>query len=149
MRRADFHLVRGSFDEAMLHACRICAKAFDHGFQAACLTASAAQSEQLDELLWRFDGQRFIGHYLWPEHDWSSGAAVLISHQGLPPAAANSLLLDLTGSGIEASGYTRLADVFIDQPESRQAARDRYRSLQRQGLELHFHSIDVRPPADS
>ena len=133
----------------MLHACRICAKAFDHGFQVSCLTAAQSQAEQLDELLWGFDGQRFIGHGLWPGQDWSGGAAVLISHQGPPPANGNTLLLDLTGSGIEAEGYARLADVFIDQPASRQAARERYRKLQRQGLELHFHSIDVRPLADS
>jgi DNA polymerase-3 subunit chi len=141
-------MVRGDHAAALLHACRICAKAFDHGFRTAALVNSNTEAEQLDELLWRFDGQRFIGHERWPDGDWVSGAVVLISaEQAPPPPGRNGLLLDLTGSGELATGYQRLADVFSHSEQSRDSARERYRRLQRQGFELHFHDIEPRPGA--
>ena len=66
MARADFYLIgKPRFrEQPLLLVCELARKASDAGLPMLVLCASAAQAEQLDDLLWSFDPDAYVPHQI-------------------------------------------------------------------------------------
>ncbi|MFF7706008.1 DNA polymerase III subunit chi [Pseudomonas sp. NPDC007930] len=137
--QVDFYVLPSSDPQARItFACKLVDKAWRLGHRIAVLCADSAQRSALDERLWAFKAEAFIAHSLL-EDDAQAPVALALS---VPSGGQHDLLINLkdaTPSGYE--GYARLAEIVLDDPALRQAARDRFRFYRERGYALHNHRL--------
>ena len=126
MTRVDFYVIPSADPSARLQvACRLAEKAWRQGMQVYLHCADEAQRSELDGRLWSFRGEAFIPHSL-----------------GEPPGNHRDLLINLT---LEAPGFvpnfSRVAELVVEEPAIRQAARDKFRFYREQGYPLQDHRL--------
>ncbi|HCA7598799.1 TPA: DNA polymerase III subunit chi, partial [Pseudomonas aeruginosa] len=97
-----------------------------------------AQRRELDGRLWSFRGEAFIPHSL-AEEDAEAPVALGL---GETPGNHRDLLINLT---LEAPGFvanfSRVAELVVEEPAIRQAARDKFRFYREQGYPLQDHRL--------
>ncbi|HCA8003360.1 TPA: DNA polymerase III subunit chi, partial [Pseudomonas aeruginosa] len=100
--------------------------------------ADEAQRSELDGRLWSFRGEAFIPHSL-AEEDAEAPVALGL---GETPGNHRDLLINLT---LEAPGFvanfSRVAELVVEEPAIRQAARDKFRFYREQGYPLQDHRL--------
>uniref|UniRef100_UPI003075E050 DNA polymerase III subunit chi n=1 Tax=Pseudomonas aeruginosa TaxID=287 RepID=UPI003075E050 len=108
------------------------------GMQVYLHCADEAQRSELDGRLWSFRGEAFIPHSL-AEEDAEAPVALGL---GEPPGNHRDLLINLT---LEAPGFvanfSRVAELVVEEPAIRQAARDKFRFYREQGYPLQDHRL--------
>lgn len=139
MPKIDFYLLSDADPKACyLLACRIAEKAYGLGHRVHIHTDSSESSILLDALLWTFRDRSFVPHEIEPEteiacsvtigHDWTpSQFDVLINLAARAPAFYNR--------------FERIAEIIGQEPQARDAARERYRAYREQGCELTHHTV--------
>ncbi|HCL3570185.1 TPA: DNA polymerase III subunit chi [Pseudomonas aeruginosa] len=139
MTRVDFYVIPSADPSARLQiACRLAEKAWRQGMRVYLHCADEAQRGELDGRLWSFRGEAFIPHSL-AEEDTEAPVAL-----GLGEASGNhrDLLINLT---LEAPGFvpnfSRVAELVVEEPAIRQAARDKFRFYREQGYPLQDHRL--------
>lgn len=143
MSRVDFYkLTTADVRSRRVMACRLTEKAREQGHRVFVYTASEADSQALDDLLWTFRKGSFVPHAVIPG-DGSIGpeTPVLIGCI-LQTQDACDVLINLTAE--IPPGYDRFARILelIDQDEEvRRQGRVRYRSYRDAGHELHDRDI--------
>lgn len=137
--RVDFYVIPSADPSARLQvACRLAEKAWRQGMQVYLHCADEAQRSELDGRLWSFRGEAFIPHSL-AEEDAEAPVALGL---GEPPGNHRDLLINLT---LEAPGFvpnfSRVAELVVEEPAIRQAARDKFRFYREQGYPLQDHRL--------
>ncbi len=137
--RVDFYVIPSADPSARLQvACRLAEKAWRQGMQVYLHCADEAQRSELDDRLWSFRGEAFIPHSL-AEEDAEAPVALGL---GEPPGNHRDLLINLT---LEAPGFvanfSRVAELVVEEPAIRQAARDKFRFYREQGYPLQDHRL--------
>ena len=138
MTRVDFYLVAAA-DNTDHFACRLIEKAWRLGNRIVVRTRDAAHSDSFDRLLWTFRDQAFVPHDIVGREP--SSATVLIGHDAGPDTHCELLVnLDIAvADGF--SRFERVAEVFPDLDQPRQAARERYNFYRARGYPLHHHRV--------
>ena len=100
--------------------------------------SDAAQRQDLDERLWRFKGESFVPHS--NTEDQPDGTIVM----GLTdaPASHQDLLINLDLKVPEFfKRFARVAEVVVEDPAVRLAARESFRFYREHGYPLQDHKL--------
>lgn len=144
MTRIDFYLIQNSTSVAKPRlACRLADKAYHLGHRIYLHTENAAQTRQMDEMLWTFSAGSFIPHAAYTETLAPNPEPVLIGH-GEPPAGFDSVLICLAPE-VPAffSRFERMTELVDHDEQDRQRARERFRFYRDRGYDLHTHEVAV------
>lgn len=139
MTRVDFYVIPSADPDARLTiACRLAEKAWRQGMRVFVLCVDEAQRETLDARLWSFRGEAFVPHNA-VEEDADSPVVLAL---GEPPESHRDLLINLTLT-IPAfvAHFSRVAELVIEEPAIRQAARENFRQYREQGYPLQDHRL--------
>jgi len=120
--------------------CRLVERIHGEGLRLYVRAASEQEARHLDRLLWTFRQQSFIPHGLRGETD-SDLTPVLIGWNGDAPDT-RPILINLAPAlppGFER--YERVCEAVDHDPAIRAAARERFRSYRRSGLQLDHYQI--------
>ena len=139
--RVDFYVLN-SEDPGLLRvtACRLVEKIYKQGLSIFICTENDEEAARMDDLLWTFRQASFVPHERMGSHD--AMTPVLVGSQEVVPSQGMDVFVNLAEkvpSGIE--NFRRIADLVDQTPAVRQAGRQRYRTYQSQGLELHTHTL--------
>ena len=139
MSKVDFYILpTDSLSARLDFACKLCEKAWRLGHRVYLHCQDAEQRDELDLRLWRFKGESFVPHG--PAESEPEGQVVL----GLGDSCGNhqDLLvnLDLKVPPF-AKAFARVAEVVVEDPAIRQAARESFRFYREQGYSLQDHRL--------
>ncbi len=119
-------------------ACRLAEKAWRQGMQVYLHCADEAQRSELDGRLWSFRGEAFIPHSLAEEDAEAPVALGLGDAPGEPSRPADQP--DPRAPGF-VPNFSRVAELVVEEPAIRQAARDKFRFYREQGYPLQDHRL--------
>lgn len=139
MSQVDFYVLpTDALDARLDFACKLCEKAWRLGHKVYLHCEDADQRAQLDQRLWQFKGEAFVPHDL-AEVDAN---AVVVLGLGNDAGSHADLLINLGG---EVPGFVgnfqRVAEIVVEEPAIREAARERFRFYREQGYALHNHRL--------
>ncbi len=141
--KVDFYLLSDTEPRARLRtACRLAEKAYEQGLHVAIRTGGAAETAEVDELLWTFSDRSFVPHCVWPaEPDVVSETPVLIGSGALPPSHRDVLvnLGDDTPTGLE--DYARVLEIVGADESAKALARSRWRRYRENGANPESHNL--------
>ncbi|KAF1054137.1 MAG: DNA polymerase III subunit chi [Stenotrophomonas maltophilia] len=137
--RVDFYVIPSADPDARLTiACRLADKAWRQGMKVYLLCADPTQRETLDQRLWSFRAEAFVPHDS-AEDDADSPVVLGL---GEPSGQQLDLLINLTLSiPAFAERFSRIAELVIEEPAIRQAARENFRSYRERGYPLQDHRL--------
>ncbi len=143
MTRVDFYVLSTSNpQERRVLACKLTEKAWRQGMKVYLHTASEAETENLDKLLWTFRQGSFIPHVkadATPAE--KEDVDVLIGH-GAAPADFRELVINLSMDMPPDFGqYQRVAELVDEDEAVRAEGRRRYAAYKQQGHELETHKL--------
>jgi len=139
MTTVDFYILPSPLPAARLDfACKLVEKAWRLGHRVYLHCSDAEQREQLDARLWAFKGESFVPHSL-AEDD---PEAVIVLGLSSDAGSHQDLLvnLDLKVPAF-AARFARVAEVVVEDPAIRQAARESFRFYREQGYPLQDHRL--------
>ncbi|MCO7517994.1 DNA polymerase III subunit chi [Pseudomonas guariconensis] len=139
MSKVDFYILpTDSLSARLDFACKLCEKAWRLGHRVYLHCQDDAQRSELDERLWRFKGEAFVPHDLAEAH----ADAVVALGLGTDAGAHRGLLINLGGDVPAFVGqFERVAEIVVEEPTVRQAARERFRFYREQGYALQDHRL--------
>ena len=139
--RVDFYVVPGTEASARLRfACRLTEKAYGLKHRVHLHTASAAEAERLDELLWTYRQGSFIPHDLMASTPDDSSPVTIGDGEHQDPAG--DLLINL-GDTIPAffDQFARVAEIIDGTEDCRRLGRERYGVYRDNGYQPNTHQI--------
>ncbi len=141
MARADFYLIgKPRFrEQPLLLACELARKASDAGLPMLVLCASAAQAEQLDDLLWSFDPDAYVPHQIVGADEEEDEVPVLIAAPE-HDAPLRPLVLNLRDAAVP-EGFERVLEVVPADDSARGPLRARWTQYKSRGLEVTKHDM--------
>ncbi|MEI6708876.1 MAG: DNA polymerase III subunit chi [Methylococcales bacterium] len=137
MAEVSFYILpTQSQQERLLFACKLIEKAYRSGSFCYVLTDSAAQSQQLDNLLWTFRAGSFIPHQLYTG-DIPATEQVLIG--SLPaPAQWQKTVVNLSS---QCANAERVLEILDNSEATKAVGRERYRHYKEAGHNLTTHKM--------
>ncbi len=141
--KVDFYLLRDTEPRARLRtACRLAEKAYDQGLQVTLCTDSAAETAQLDELLWTFSDRSFVPHCVWPAEEAAAADTPVLIGSGVLPDTHRDVLVNL-GADVPAGfeGYARVLEIVDADEAARSQARNRWRHYREHGVSPESHNL--------
>ncbi|MGV8916223.1 MAG: DNA polymerase III subunit chi [Pseudomonas sp.] len=139
MTQVDFYILPSADPSARLDfACKLSEKAWRLGHRVYLHCSDAAQRDDLDARLWRFKGESFVPHgAAEDDHD-----APIVLGLGNDPGQHQDLLVNLDLRIPEFfKRFARVAEVVVEDPAIRQAARESFRFYREQGYPLQDHRL--------
>ncbi len=139
--RVDFYVLADTHASARLQfACRLAEKAHHLEQQVHLHTASAAEAEQLDNLLWTFRQGSFVPHEI-----LAGGSAVqspvTVGHGAAAPPRAD-LLINLAADIPDfAAACSRVVEIVDGSENIRQQGREHFRRYRERGWNPASHTI--------
>lgn len=125
-------------EDRLTFVCRIADKAYGLGHGIYILTASEAQSRQLDSLLWEFKPSSFLPHQI---SDQFEQHKICINHHE-PSQTFTDVVINLSQIAVTSPHrLVRLNELVGPDNASLQAGRDHFRTYKAQGLEIETHKI--------
>ncbi len=146
--RVDFYILKGD-NSRELTACKLCEKAFMQGHQVYIHVDSAAQAQQLDDLLWTFRDGSFLPHEILKPSSSTAAApmqpAVCIAWQdtpGIEHYGNYNVLLNLASTvpGFYTH-FERIADIVNQSEPIRSQGRQRFSFYRQQNCDLQHHEL--------
>lgn len=139
MTTVDFYILPSPLPAARLDfVCKLGEKAWRLGHRVYVQCEDRAQRDDLDARLWRFKGESFVPHGL-AEEDSDAPIALGIAETA---AGHDDLLINLSlRVPAFASQFARIAEVVVEDPAIRQAARESFRFYREQGYPLQDHRL--------
>jgi DNA polymerase-3 subunit chi len=139
--RADFYLVakprfRG---QPLLLVCELAKRCHGTGKPTLVLCASAAQAEELDDLLWSFEEDSFIEHQIAGLDEDEAEVPVLLVPPGID-TPLRPLVINLRAEAAPA-GFERVLEVVPDDAAAREPLRERWKQYRARGLVLDKHDL--------
>lgn len=141
MARADFYLIgKPRFrEQPLLLVCELARKACDAGLPMLVLCASAAQAEQLDDLLWSFDPDAYVPHQIVGADEDEEEVPVLLAapehDAGLRP-----MVLNLRDAAVP-DGFERVLEVVPADDSARGPLRERWKQYVARGFDVKKHDM--------
>lgn len=139
MTQVDFYILPSADPAARLDfACKLTEKAWRLGHKVYLHCSDAAQRDDLDARFWRFRGEVFLPH---GDAESDHDAAVVLG-LGDDSGEHSDLLVNLDLS-IPAffKRFARVAEVVVEDPAIRLAARESFRSYREQGYPPQDHRL--------
>ena len=139
MTQVDFYILPSADPAARLDfACKLTDKAWRLGHRVYLHCTDAQQREELDARLWRFKGETFVPHG--PVEDDSDAPVAL--GIGTDPGTHQDLLVNLDLRITEFfKRFARIAEIVVEDPAIRLAARESFRFYREQGYPLQDHRL--------
>jgi DNA polymerase-3 subunit chi len=141
--RVDFYVLSDEGSDARLRcACRLAEKAVDHGHRVYVQTASLAEAQRLDELLWTFNDRSFLAHELASETGPGHPKVMVLLGDGEAPPSHRQLLINLTDrlpSNLDA--FERIVEIVDVDAERKRLSRERYKHYREKGCALETHNL--------
>jgi DNA polymerase-3 subunit chi len=139
MTQVDFYILPSADPLSRLDfACKLTDKAWRLGHRVYLHCSDAAQREELDARLWRFKGETFVPHGP-VEDDPDAPVALGI---GDDPGQHQDLLVNLDLRIPEFfKRFARIAEIVVEEPSIRLAARESFRFYREQGYPLQDHRL--------
>jgi len=139
LTKVDFYILPSAEPSARLDfACKLTEKAWRLGHKVYLHCSDETQRKDLDERLWRFKGESFVPHS--NLEDQPDGAVLM----GFAEAPANhqDLLINLDLKVPEFfKRFARVAEVVVEDPVVRLAARESFRFYREHGYPLQDHKL--------
>ena len=141
MARADFYLIgKPRFrDQPLLLVCELARKASDAGLPMLVLCASAAQAEQLDDLLWSFDPDAYVPHQIIGADEDEEEVPVLLAAPE-HDAGMRPMVLNLRDAAVP-DGFERVLEVVPADASARGPLRERWKQYVARGIEVKKHDM--------
>ena len=139
MPQIDFYVLPTADPAARLEfACMLSEKAWRLGHRIYLHCQNAEQREALDARLWTFKGEAFVPHGL-AEDDSQAPIALGL---GEPPVAHCDLLINFD-LAVPAffERFARVAELVVEDPAIRQAARESFRFYRERGYPPQDHRL--------
>jgi DNA polymerase-3 subunit chi len=139
MTQVDFYILPSADPTARLDfACKLTDKAWRLGHKVYLHCSDAAQREDLDARLWRFKGETFVPHGE-AEDDLDAPVALGL---GDDPGQHQDLLVNLDLSIPDFfKRFARVAEIVVEDPAIKLAARTNFRFYREQGYPLQDHRL--------
>ncbi|MEI2417288.1 DNA polymerase III subunit chi [Orrella sp. JC864] len=132
--------------DRVLMACQTAGKRYHAGQRVLVYCSDRARLAAFDRMLWTYQDDAFVPHVMADDPLAADTAVVLTAQAPVPPPAAGQAepawLLNLDDAcppGYEQ--FARIMEIVSDEPEDRQAARQRWRTYQAAGHALHAHDL--------
>jgi len=141
MPRADFYLIgKPRFrEQPLLLVCELARKASDAGLPMLVLCASAAQAEELDDLLWSFDPDAYVAHQIAGADEDEEEVPVLLAAPE-HDAPMRPMVLNLRDAAVP-DGFERVLEVVPADDSARGPLRERWKQYTARGLEVKKHDM--------
>lgn len=141
--KVDFYLLASLDTRARLAtACRLAEKAFDQGLRVVVRTSGAAESAELDELMWTFSDRSFVPHGVLPaDPEFAAATPVLIASGALPQSHRDVLINLATDVPADFATYARVCEVVGGDEDARRGARARWRGYRAAGVSPQSHEL--------
>ena len=139
MTQVDFYILPSPDPSARLDfACKLTEKAWRMGHRIYLHCSDAAQREDLDARLWRFKGETFIPH---GDAEDDQVAPVVLG-LGEDPGQHQDLLVNLDLRIPDFfKRFARVAEIVVEDPAIRLAARESFRFYREHGYPLQDHRL--------
>ena len=143
MTRVDFYVLPVSEPHGRLSfACRLAEKAWLGGHHVYLHSEDDTAACSLDELLWSFRDTSFVPHALRATGDGGAPAVPVLIGCGDDPGDHHDVLINLGAAVPEFFGrFERVAEIVLNDPESRQASRVRWSFYKDRGYALEHHDM--------
>ena len=141
MARADFYLIgKPRFrEQPLLLVCELARKACDAGLPMLVLCASAAQAEQLDDLLWSFDPDAYVPHQIAGADEDEEEVPVLLAAPEHDPGM-RPMVLNLRDAAVP-DGFERVLEVVPADDSARGPLRERWKQYVARGIDVKKHDM--------
>jgi DNA polymerase-3 subunit chi len=141
MPRADFYLIgKPRFrEQPLLLVCELARKASDAGLPMLVLCASAAQAEELDDLLWSFDPDAYVAHQIAGADEDEEEVPVLLAAPE-HDAPMRPMVLNLRDAAVP-DGFERVLEVVPADDSARGPLRERWKQYVARGLDVAKHDM--------
>ena len=127
-------------DDPVQVAARLCVKAYGLGLRARVLTADAAMTARLDQLLWTMPATGFLPHCRLSSV--LAGETPVIVDEALEHSGPADLLINLhAGQPGFFRRFSRLAEIVTEVPEDVSAGRLKWQYYRQQGYTLRVHNL--------
>ena len=138
MARVDFYVLSQTGEQARASfACRLAEKAYRLENTVHIQTASRADAERLDELLWTFRDGSFVPHHVVGRDELDSPVTIGCDSDPVEP---KDLLINLCNEvPANAGSFPRVAELVTS--DARQQSRRRYAQYRDQGHEIETHNL--------
>ena len=139
MTKIDFYILPSpSTDARVDFACKLTEKAWRLGHRVYVHCADSEQRDAVDNRLWSFKGEAFVPHSLAEDDDLAPVALGL----GEPQGEHCDLLVNLCLTVPAAfERFARVAEIVIEEPAIRQAARESFRFYREKGYPPQDHRL--------
>jgi len=143
--RVDFYVLKSSaVRQRWAFACRLAEKAYLRDLRIVMVSATPADAQSLDDLLWTYDDRSFVPHQLCAGAT-SADPAVKIhltaDAASMPPA---DLLVNLADSlPAEWQRHARIAEIIDADEERRRLGRERFKTYRDLKVLLETHQLDA------
>ena len=159
MNQVDFYILTESSQKNINHiCCQLCEKALKSNLTILIYTQSAAQAEELDNLLWSYKSNSFIAHKnMYNQYDidhisdntlTKSEAKfqflypVLITGEVPVDHKYNDVLINLNSTPPPFyANFKRVAEMVDKELLAKESARSRYRFYQQQNCKLNKYDL--------
>ncbi|MFC7301571.1 DNA polymerase III subunit chi [Cognatiluteimonas weifangensis] len=140
MPRADFYLIaKPRFrEQPLLLVCELARKAHHAGMPTLVLARDAQQAEALDELLWEFDPDDYVGHQLAGDEDDDATLVLIAAPDTDTPL--RPLLINLRDAAVEGA-FERVLEVVPADDAARGPLRERWKQYKARGFEVTKHDM--------
>jgi DNA polymerase-3 subunit chi len=126
----------------LVTACRLAEKACEQGLKIVVRTASAAETAEVDDLLWTFADSSFVPHSVWPaDPALAALTPVLVGSSALPDSHRDVLINLAADAPGDFSAYARVCEIVGGDEEARKAGRHRWRTYREAGCAPDAHPL--------
>jgi DNA polymerase-3 subunit chi len=139
MTRVDFYILPSDDpDTRLTFACRLAEKAWKQGIRTYIHCSNEMQRGSLDERLWSFRPDSFVPHDFAEDRP---GSPVTLGIEAPASVKAELLInLDIHIPPFFAD-FGRIAELVVEEPTIRKAARDNFRFYRERGYALQDHRL--------
>ncbi|AYC31932.1 DNA polymerase III subunit chi [Pseudomonas cavernae] len=133
MTRVEFYVLSSATPTDRLRAaCQLALKGWRHGLPVFVRCQDEAQSQALDELLWRFKAETFVPHNL---HGDGPQAPVVLGLDD-EPANRQGLLINLQANiSPFLECFSRVIEIVNQEPDLLTACRENFRLYRQRGYD--------------
>ena len=138
MARADFYRLKESHgDDRYRLLQQLLSKSVAAGQSVHIHCRDAAEAAHLDDYIWAFKPESFLPHHQLGQ-DEDKQSPITLGYNDLRPEQAD-ICINFGPEPI--TGFARIIEIVVQQPDILQQTRDHYRDYQQQGLEMHLHKL--------
>jgi DNA polymerase-3 subunit chi len=138
--QVDFYLLGTTSPGAAKLACRLALMALERNQKIFIITATEAEGERLDDLMWQYPPERFVPHARVGEPGSDKAPVNIGTLSGLNPA---DVVINLCPRAVpEPERFSRVLEIVPAADNEKEASRVKYRIYRNLGLDPQTHEIN-------